>query len=198
MQIAEQLLLGLALASAAGLRAFVPLLVLAIASRYGVMGVHLNGQFAWLHSTAAIITLTVATVAEVLADKVPGVDHALDALQTVVRPAAGALAFASTQAHVSPVTAGILGLILGAPLAGGLHLAKGGARIASTASTAGLGNPILSTLEDIITLLVSILSLFAPLLGLALIVAVVYFVWRAYRNWLKPAIKIKKTRNLTR
>ena len=140
MGIVLQLLLGLSLASAAGLRAFLPLLVLAVAARFHVA--HIGGQFAWLHSNAAIIVLAVATVAELLADKLPIVDHALDVLQTVVRPAAGALAVAGTQAHLDPMTAAIVGLILGAPLAAGFHVAKGATRVASTATTAGPRQPL--------------------------------------------------------
>lgn len=180
MNIVEQLMIGLSLASAAGLRAFLPLLALAIASRFHV--VPLNGQFAWLHSNAALIILAVAATAEVLADKVPLVDHALDALQTVVRPAAGALAVASTQGHFDPVTAGILGLMVGAPLAGSVHMAKGSARLASSAATVGIANPFLSFAEDGTALVLSVLGIFAPALAIVVIVALFYGGWRVWRR----------------
>ncbi|HEX5322856.1 MAG TPA: DUF4126 domain-containing protein, partial [Capsulimonadaceae bacterium] len=130
MDFVLPLLMGLSLASAAGLRAFLPLLALAVAAHFGF--VHLNGRFLWLQSSGALIALGAAAVVEILADKVPVLDHALDALQTVVRPAAGVLAVASTQSHMDPMMAGVLGLILGAPLAGTVHVAKGSARLAST------------------------------------------------------------------
>ena len=180
MDIASQLLLGLSLASASGLRAFLPLLVMAGASRLHV--ITLNSQFAWLHSTTALVILGVAALAELLADKVPVVDHALDALQTVVRPAAGALALASTQSHADPTMAAIMGLILGAPLAGSLHLAKGGTRLASTATTAGVANPFLSVTEDITALVLSVLAVFVPILAFLLALLVFYFGWRVWRK----------------
>lgn len=186
MEIVQQLFLGLSLASAAGLRAFLPLLGLAVAAHFGY--VHLNGQFAWLHSTAALVVLAIATVAEALADKVPLVDHALDLLQTVIRPAAGALAVAGTQQHLDPVTAAILGLILGAPLAGGLHLAKGGVRLASTATTAGLANPFLSFTEDGTALGLTLVALIVPVLGFLLALALVILTWHLWHRFRRSRV----------
>ena len=180
MTILPQLLLGLSLASAAGLRAFLPLLVLSAAAHFHV--VHLNGQFAWLQSWTALVVLGTAAVAEVLADKIPVVDHALDAVQTLVRPAAGALAMASTQSHFDPVTAGVLGLIMGAPLAGTLHAAKGGTRLASTATTAGLANPFLSLAEDTASAGLSLLAVFVPYLAALFALVLFYGLWRVWRK----------------
>ncbi len=174
------LLLGLSLASAAGLRAFLPLLVLSVAARFHV--IHLGGEFAWLQSWTALTSLAVAAVAESLADKVPVVDHALDLVQTLIRPLAGALAVAGTQAHLDPVTAGVLGLVLGAPLAGGLNAAKSGSRLASTAATAGVANPVLSLAEDITALGQSLLGVFVPALGAVFALLLFYGVWRLWRR----------------
>ena len=129
-----------------------------------------------------MIALAVAAVAESVADKVPVVDHALDAVQTLIRPLAGALAVAGTQAHLDPVTAGVLGLVLGAPLAGGLHAAKGGARLASTAATAGVANPVLSLAEDITALGQSLLGIFVPALGAVFALLLFYGAWRLWRR----------------
>ncbi|MBV9850863.1 MAG: DUF4126 domain-containing protein [Armatimonadetes bacterium] len=178
MDTVEQILMGLALASAAGLRAFLPLLALALGARFHL--VPLNGHFAWLHSNTAIAVLAVATVAEVMADKIPLVDHALDAIQSVVRPLAGALAVASTQGHVDPVTAGVLGIILGAPLAGGVHVVKGGTRLASSAATVGLANPFLSLGEDGTSLVISLLAIFVPVAACLLVLIMFYFGWRIW------------------
>ncbi len=183
MDMVQQLFLGLALASAAGLRAFLPLLGLALAAHFHLGGVGVSQQFAWLRSDTALAVLAVATAAELLADKVPLVDHALDALQTVIRPVAGALAVAGTQQHLDPTTAAVLGLVLGAPLAGGLHLAKGGARLASTATTAGLANPFLSLAEDGTSLGLTVLALAAPTLGFLLALLIVFLAWRTWRRF---------------
>lgn len=178
MNIVLSLLLGLSLASAAGLRAFLPLLALSLAARFGWLP--LNEQFGWLHSNTAMAVLAVATVAEILADKVPVVDHALDTLQTVVRPVAGALAVAGSQAHLDPTTAAVLGIVLGAPLAGGFHVVKGGTRLASTTTTAGLANPLLSLAEDAVSLLLSVLAIFLPVLAFVLVLIMLVGGWRVW------------------
>src|SRR4028119_1744513 len=110
-------LLGLGLAASSGLNTFLPLLVLALAAKMNLFGVQLNGSFAWLASDVALGTLGVAAFAEIIADKVPTVDHALDAIGTVARPAAGALAAASVFHNSDPAMATLLGLIIGAPTA---------------------------------------------------------------------------------
>ena len=184
MSVVEQILVGVSLASAAGLRAFLPLLALALGARFHV--VPLNGPFSWLHSNTAIVVLAVATVAEMLADKVPLVDHALDALQTVIRPLAGAFAVAATQGHLDPVAAGVVGLVVGAPLAGSVHAAKGGTRLASSAATLGIASPFLSVGEDVTTLVLSLLALFVPVLAFVLVVILFFFGWRLWRRTRRP------------
>ncbi len=180
MGVVQQLFLGLSLASAAGLRAFLPLLVLAVAAHFHV--IPLNGEFAWLQSWTALVILAVAAVTEFVADKIPVVDHALDTLQTLVRPVAGGLAMAGTQTHFDPVTAGILGLILGAPIAGSLHAAKGGTRLASTAATAGMANPFLSLAEDAAALGLSVLAVFLPVFAGLLSLLLLYGLWRLWQK----------------
>src|SRR5688500_11478023 len=95
-------LLGLGLAASAGLKTFVPLLVMAIAARFQLFGVELSGAFAWLGSWAALAALSVATLAEVAADKIPFVDNALSLVGTVARPVAGALAAAAAFSGLDP------------------------------------------------------------------------------------------------
>jgi uncharacterized membrane protein len=179
----EQLLLGLSLASAAGLRAFLPLLLLSLMARFGHLP--LNEHFAWVGSNAALAVLSIATVVELLSDKVPVVDHALDAVQTVVRPLAGALAVASSQSHMDPTMAAVLALLLGAPTAGGIHFAKGSARLMSTAGTAGLANPFISIGEDFLALALSALGIFIPFVGFAISLIFAYLAYRGWRAWQK-------------
>lgn len=177
----EQLFLGLSLASAAGLRAFLPLLVVSLMARYGHLP--LSAHFHWLASPAALIVLAVATVVELLADKIPVVDHALDALQTVVRPVAGAVAVASSQTQMDPTMAAVLALVLGATTAGGIHAVKGASRLASTAGTAGIANPFLSVVEDVLALFLSVLGILVPIAGFALAVLFAIAAYRAWRFW---------------
>lgn len=158
-------LLGLGLSAATGLRTFLPLLMLCVVTRLGWFGVELNASFAWLGSTPALIALGVATLAEVIADKVPVVDHALSALGTFTRPLAGALAAGAVFQKVDPGLAAIAGLIIGVPTALAFHAAQSSTRLVSTATTAGLGNPVLSILEDLGSLIISALAFIAPMIA---------------------------------
>ena len=169
MEVALQLATGIGLAACAGLRAFLPLLVAGAAARVGWLD--LGTDFAWLAATPALVILATATVAEILADKIPAVDHALDAAATVIRPLAGALLVASTLGQASPRMAAILGLIVGAPVAGGLHLLKSKARLITSAATLGIANPAQSAVEDAASLAGCVLCVVLPFLALALLLA---------------------------
>jgi uncharacterized membrane protein len=167
-------LLGLGLAASAGLKTFLPLLMLAVAARFDLFGMELAGPFAWLGSTAALAALAVATVVEIIADKAPLVDHALSAFGFLARPAAGALAAAAAFSAHDPAVAAIAGLIVGAPTALAFHTAQSTARVASTATTGGLGNPFISAAEDVMSFITALLALAAPLLvPLVLLIAAV-------------------------
>ncbi len=173
--------LGIGLAASSGLRAFLPLLLACIAAKSGVFGLNLTGNFAWLASDTALIALSIASVVEIAGDKIPLVDHGLDALGTVLRPGAGALVAAAVWNQNDPTTAALMGLIFGAPLALGLHAAKAGTRSASTLSTAGIGNPFLSTLEDCAALFLALIAFLAPLLIPVLLLAIAFFGWKIAR-----------------
>lgn len=176
------LCLGLGLAAASGLRAFLPLLVAAAAARFGWFGIELNDSLNWLRSDAALIALALAAGLEMLGDKVPVIDHALDVVGTAIRPVAGALAAASVFAGVDPVVAGVIGVIVGAPAALAVHGAKSSTRVAGNASSAGFAAPALSLAEDIGALGLIALAIALPLLVPVLLIAVGWFVWRGLRR----------------
>lgn len=159
-------LAGVGIAAACGLRAFLPLLALAVASHFGA--VHLSAKADWLGSLPAITTLGVATLLELLADKVPVVDHALDVAATFVRPAAAAVAAWATFGTVNPALAFAAALILGGG-ALGIHLAKAKARLGSTILTLGHANPVISMVEDGIAAALSALAVLAPIAAALLV-----------------------------
>ena len=175
-------LLGLGLASATGLRTFLPLLMLALAARFEMFGITLNEQMAWVGSTPAIAALGIAAVSEFAADKVPVMDHALHVMGAFVRPAAAALAAASVFAGLDPTTAAIAGIIVGAPTALAFNAAQGGARVASTATTGGLGNPVLSLIEDVLSVFTVLLAFIAPVLVPVLLVVLMIVLFRLARR----------------
>lgn len=179
------LLLGLGLSASTGLNTFLPLLLLAASARFHIAGIELGDKFSWLSSDVAIIVLIVACIVELVADKVPAVDHFLDSIGTFVRPVAGAVATASVLTGVDPAVAAIVGIIVGGPVSFGMHTLKAGTRIASSATTFGCANPILSLIEDFLSFTLSLLAIFAPLvvpIALALLVLVLYRVFRRVRG----------------
>lgn len=174
------ILLGLGLAASAGLKTFVPLLVMAVAARFGLFGFELAGPFAWLSSTGALVALSLATAAELAADKIPFVDHLLSLVGTVARPAAGALAAAAAFNHADPAVAALAGLVIGAPTALAVHSAQATTRAASTAVTGGLGNPLVSIVEDLAAFATAVLALAAPFLVPLVLIVAAFLAWRAF------------------
>ena len=171
-------LLGLGLASATGLRTFLPLLMLALAARFGLFGIALNDQMSWLADWPAIAALGVAAVVEFAGDKIPVVDHGLNVLGAFTRPVAGAVAAGSVFVGLDPTTAAIAGVIVGAPAAFAFNAAQGGARLTSTATTGGVGNPVLSLLEDILAFFTVILAFLAPILVPVVLIVLAVLVFR--------------------
>ena len=175
------LALAIALAASAGLRAWLPLLLAGGLARAGVLD--LGPTFQFLASNKALVLFAVATVIELVGDKIPAVDHALDVLATPLRPAAGALLAASVLGTVSdPLTSIVLGTAVGAPTALVPHAAKSALRAASTATTGGLANPLLSFVEDAIALVTFALAVLVPLAVVALLGLTLYLASRWLRR----------------
>ena len=164
------LLAGLAVAAVAGLRAFLPLFAIGLAALLGLLEVHTGAR--WLASDPALVCLGFATVLEIAADKLPVVDHALDVVGTVVRPAAGAFAAYGVLVHWPTPWAQILAVILATGTLA-VHSVKTQLRLGSTAATLGHANPLVSVGEDVVSLATLVAALLAPLVGLLLVVIVV-------------------------
>jgi len=175
------LALAIALAASAGLRAWLPLLLAGGLARAGVLD--LGPSFAFLSSNKALLIFGAATAVELLGDKIPVVDHALDVIGTPLRPAAGALLAASVLGTVSdPLTALVLGTAVGAPSALVPHALKTGLRTASTALTGGLANPVISFIEDGVSVALVVLAVLVPLLVIALLGIAIYLTARLLRR----------------
>ena len=132
----------------------------------------------WLAGWPAIAALGVAAVAEFAGDKIPVVDHGLNVLGSFTRPVAGAIAAGSVFVGLDPTAAAIAGLIFGAPAAFAFNAAQGGARVASTATTAGVGNPVLSLIDDVLSFVMVILAFLAPILVPVLMIVLAILVFR--------------------
>lgn len=195
MTLLTQIAMGFALAACAGLRAFIPPLAIGLASRAGL--VDLTGNFAWLGETPTLVVLSLAVVFEVLGDKIPVIDHALDNAGTLVRPAAGALvgmvpvfdAVSRISGGESSLAwvAGLAGGGVGAAVSAGVHLVKSQARLGSTATTAGVANPVLSLIEDVVTIAGTIVSILLPIIAVVLLLMAVALLARLFRRRRTPA-----------
>lgn len=180
MEVLSAAATGIVLAASAGLRAFLPVFSAALAVR--LLDLPVPSYLGWLGHTGTLVIFGMATVLEVLGDKVPAVDHVLDAVQAFSKPLLGALAATPFLYALAPEHAAALGLAVGVPLALGVHAAKATARAGSTVTTGGLGNPVLSVAEDVAAVAAIVLAFVLPLLALALtvllLVALVRFALR--------------------
>ena len=172
--------LGIGLAAAVGLRIFLPLLVMSIAAYTGHL--KLAASFAWLATLPALLMLAVAAVAEVFAYYIPGVDHLLDFIATPTALVAGTIAAAAVMTDLPPLIKWTTAVIAGGGAAGLTQGVSSLLRIKSTATTGGLGNGVVATGELGGSLLFSLLAIFAPLFGLALIVILIWLAVKLVRR----------------
>src|SRR5690606_3271519 len=175
-----ELLTGAGLAAAAGLNAYIPLLVMGLAGR--LAWIELPGGWTWLQNEWVLVIIAVLLVVELVADKVPAVDSINDWIQTVVRPASGGIVFAggvgtSTVAVDDPdaffSSGAWLPIAIGIGLALLVHLGKMAVRPVASVAAGGGAAPVLSTAEDGASLVMVIFALVAPILvvlGLAAMV----------------------------
>lgn len=171
---------GVVLAGATGFRAFLPLAVVSWSIRLGWLEPH--SAFQWLGSDAALLGLSVAVILEFLGDKIPVVDHFLDAVGSFVKPAAATLAFAPLLGDLDPWYSVVIAILGGATVATGVHLAKAKSRLAANAVSFGLAAPVLSVIEDIVVFLLILLALLLPLVALAAVVAMIIGLIRIIRG----------------
>lgn len=169
------------LSASAGLNAYIPLLIVALLARFTNL-ITLRAPWDTLSSWWIIGILVVLSLVEFFADKFPAVNHINDAIQTFVRPAAGAVAFAASANVITDIHP-ILAMGMGLLVAGGVHAVKAGAvRPAVTAATGGAGNVPVSILEDVTSTLISILAVVIPVVIACLLVlltaGVIWWFWR--------------------
>ena len=170
------IVLGVALAAATGFRIFLPMLVVSIAAYTGHL--QLDNNFAWLATSPALITLTAATIAEILAYYIPAVDNLLDILAGPTALVAGMIVSAAVMTNVPPLVKWTAAVIAGGGVAGLTQGITTMLRAKSTILTGGAGNAVMSTAELGGALVISLLALAAPLVALG---AVIFFLWSAIR-----------------
>ncbi len=182
-ELITALAIGIGLAASAGFRVFVPMLVAAIAAKAGILP--LNESFQWLSSWTSIAILGTATVVEIMAYYVPFVDNLLDTIATPLAVVAGTLLLTS----VLPIDSELMRWITGAAVGGGSAavVQSGSAltRLTSTKLTAGVGNPVVATAENVAATGTSILSLIIPFFIVAIFLLLVLFIFTQLRRRLR-------------
>jgi hypothetical protein len=165
------------LSASAGLNAYIPVLVIALAARYSNL-IQLSSPWDALTNGWVIGLLIVLSIVEFFADKFPALNHINDAIQTFVRPVAGAIVFAASTDVITDIHP-VLSLSAGLLVAGGVHAVKSVAvRPTVTATTAGAGNVPVSVAEDIIATILSILAVVIPvMISIILIFIAAWLFW---------------------
>ena len=179
--------IGIGLAAASGFRVFLPLFAVSLASYLG--WIPMNDNFQWLSGLPTLIITGVATVVEILAYYIPVVDNFLDTVTVPLATVAGSVLFASQFIELGTFPQWALAIIAGGGTAATIAAGFAGTRAASTATTAGIGNNVIATTETAGAGLMSVLSIFLPviafIIALALLILVIIFgrkIWRKIRN----------------
>ena len=172
--------LGIGLAAAVGFRVFLPLLFLSLAGFYEV--IPLNESWQWVGSLTAIVVLGIATVIEIAGYYIPWVDNALDTIAVPLATIAGTLAVAATVGDLDPVITWALAIIAGGGTAAAISGTSSAVRLTSSATTGGIANPVVSTVETATASVFSVLAIFIPILAGVLVVLLFFFVFRYYKK----------------
>jgi hypothetical protein len=175
----DPLLLGTAsafgLAAATGLNSTLPLLIVGLAARFGLLT--LTAPYDAVASDVALIGLAVLALGEIAADKIPGADSIVHVVQGPLTMAAGAILFASQNSMIQDVSPG-LAILVGLLTAGGVHTLRALARPVVTVATMGLGGPAVSAAEDVGAVGLTLTALLAPILAIVALIVIVAFAGR--------------------
>jgi hypothetical protein len=182
-----ELMTGFGLATAAGLNAYIPMLLMGLLARFTSL-VSLPHGWTWLENGWVMGIVAVLLAVEIVADKIPALDSINDTVQTFVRPTSGGIVFGSgTAAQTAAVsdpaefarTGQWVPVAIGVVTALVVHLTKTAVRPAANAATAGIAAPVLSTIEDFTSVSLSFIAILIPALVLVVMIALA---WSAF--WL--------------
>ncbi|MFK5973544.1 MAG: DUF4126 domain-containing protein [Flavobacteriaceae bacterium] len=178
--------LGVGLAASVGFRVFLPLFALSLASYFDIW--NLNDSWEWIGSLAAVMTLGVATAVEIFAYFIPYIDNLLDSFAIPLAAIAGTAVMVSTVIDLDPVVTWSLAIIAGGGTAVAIKGAGAAGRLASTATTGGLANPLVSTVETVAAVVVTTASIFVPILAAVIVIIILILIFIIYQR-LRPKAK---------
>ena len=185
-----ELMTGFGLATAAGLNAYIPLLLMGLLGRFTRL-ITLPPGWSWLENGWVLAIVAVLLVVEVVADKIPALDSVNDAVQTFVRPTSGGIVFGSgTAAQTAAVTdpadfartGAWVPVAIGVVTALVVHLTTTTVRPAANVATAGVAAPVLSTIEDVTSVGLTFIAILIPALVLLVLIALIWAAVRLLRR----------------
>lgn len=177
-----EVLSAFGLSASSGLNAYLPLLIVGLLARFTDL-INLKAPWNTLENPWVLGVLAVLLLIEMTVDKIPAVDTVNDVIQTVVRPAAGAILFAASGNVISDISP-VLAMVCGLLVAGGIHAVKATARPVITATTAGVGNSVVSVTEDVVSGVTATVSVVVPVLAAVIILGflILFFWWYVRRR----------------
>jgi hypothetical protein len=174
------LLAGTGLSASAGLNAYLPLLILALADRLTSV-VDLDQPYDVLSSNLGLLVLLLVLPIELIPDKISKLDHLNDLLHTAIRPASGAILFMA-YASQDDVLQPVVGMVIGLLVAGAVHAIKSSTRPHISITTRGIGNPFISIIEDFLAIFLAILAIFVPISMIVALPLAAWLLLRSYRR----------------
>ena len=175
MEILTSLALGMGLSASCGFRVFVPPLLLSVA---GVAGYYTPAdEFAWMSSWAALTLFATATLVEITAYYIPWLDNLLDTIASPAAVFAGVLATASVLGDLPPALQWALAAVLGGGSAGLVQAGTVILRSTSSLTTGGIGNPVVATIENLLSITTTLLALVIPFVVATLVLVICGLVW---------------------
>jgi len=185
MEIIVSIMVGIGLAAACGFRVFVPLFLVSLLSHFGFGTFGLSEDFSWIGTLPAIITFGAASVVEIGAYYIPFIDNLLDSIAVPLATVAGTLITLSTMVEIDPLWQWSIALIAGGGLAGLISGGSAATRAVSSATTAGLANPVVSTVETTASVGMTFMAAFVPVLAFLFSLSLVWFAIRGVWKWRK-------------
>lgn len=183
MEILLTVLMGISLSAASGFRIFVPFLVISIAASSG--NLELSDSFSWIGTTPALITFSIATLLEVAGYFIPWVDNLLDTIASPAAVIAGIILMGSVITGMTPLLKWTVSIIAGGGAAATIQAFTGMTRAASSTTTAGLGNPAVSTFEFGSSLGLALLAIFFPLIAAVIVIMVIIWIIKVFGRRIK-------------
>jgi len=185
-----ELMTGFGLATAAGLNAYIPMLLMGLMGRFTNV-INLPPGWSWLENGWVLGIVAALLIVEIVADKIPALDSVNDTVQTLVRPTSGGIVFGSgTAAQTAAVTdpgefassGQWVPVVVGVVTALVVHLTKTAVRPAANMATGGVAAPVLSTLEDVTSMSLSFIAILVPALVLIVVIALAAGAWWLLRR----------------